>query len=273
MSQFFAELAEREALVTHGANVSALTHGKSLNKFGRTENADAGAPTTVAVFQSTVVNETFATGNTIDRISSSSGSDTSDVTISGHTLNASDQMVAVEQTITLTGQTPVALTTALFRCNRVRTTAGTVAAPATALVGTVYVFDNTVATGTTAGVPDVATATKCLIVAGEQTSQKCATSIAYEEFYFVTGLGAAILRQGGASARADVSLEYRTLGGVWLPAEAQFEVSTAAQPGDHLEHKPWRIIPANSDVRMTTTADTADTYVSGIIHGMLAKRV
>ena len=90
---------------------------------------------------------TYSSTADIDSISSSSASDTHDITIEG--LDAS--YAEVIQTVTLTGQTPVTLGTSLMRVNHVYNNVGTTL---TATVGTVYVF---VSGGTvTAGVPQTA---------------------------------------------------------------------------------------------------------------------
>lgn len=83
---------------------------KTLFKFGQTVNTAAGrAKTTVAEFQggaaSTVFNETYATGNTIDFLVSDNASDTEVVRVEGHTLSGSN-LTFVVQNVTLNGQTP-----------------------------------------------------------------------------------------------------------------------------------------------------------------------
>lgn len=126
---------------TYGDDVSVSQKKKPLLKFGRTSNADADVKTTIAVLQGTEVNETFATGNTIDYLSSSDNGDTVAVTVEGHTLLAGDLSFS-SQTVTLTGTTPVALTTPLARVNRLFNVAtGSFASPATALVGNDFTAD------------------------------------------------------------------------------------------------------------------------------------
>ena len=77
------EQAIDEIYSTYGDVVSVSEKRKSLNKFGRTSNADAGVKTTVATFQDAIVNETFATTNSIDYAVSTSTSDTADTVVTG----------------------------------------------------------------------------------------------------------------------------------------------------------------------------------------------
>ncbi len=269
----FLTLAEREALIQHGARIIAFVKGKSLIKFGRTANADDGVETTVAEFQGAVVNETYATTNSIDFVVSSSASDTGDICIEGHTVDANGDLTFVTQNLTLTGQTAVALTTALVRANRAdNTTVGTIASPAVDFVENIAIYDAVVAPGTTAGVPDVATATKLLIPAGLNHSDKCATSISSSDFWIVTGFSSGIEKVSGAAAQADIDVFTRRIGQTWRPAfGAASLIEHDVSPNDHVELRPYSLIPPNSDVRMLCTSDSANTVVHGVIYGLLAK--
>lgn len=246
---------------------------KSLIKFGRTANADDGTQTTVAEFQGSVVNETFATSNSIDSIVSSSGSDTETVTVEGHTVDGSGNLTFVVQTATLTGQTAVTLGTPLYRATRAYNAAGTFASPASDLVGNVYVYDATEATGITAGVPDVATATKVMIGAGRQQSEKCATAISQHDAWLITGISTGISRATGGTADVDIDVQIQESGGVFRNTPIEIELRTAATATLYVPCIPFLIAPPNSDIRMVATADTNDTVVSGAINGYLATKV
>lgn len=246
---------------------------KSLAKFGKTSNADSGVRTTVATFQAdTVVNETFATGNTIDSVIGDNASDAGKtVTIEGHTVDGSGNLTFVVQTAVLGNQTRTALTTPLYRATRIFTTKGTFASPATAMVGHVYVYDNTLgAGGATSGTPNEPTATKVMLDAGEQQSEKCATSISSADAWIITRVASGLSRGGGATVNADIDVEVRQQGGVWRPLGLELALRTASLPFKSIELKPYRIVPPNSDVRLIGVSDTANTTLQGSISGWLA---
>lgn len=247
---------------------------KALTKFGQTTNANAGIKTTVANFQGSVVNETFATANTVDRAVSDNAGDTGNITIEGHTVDLLTGFTAFTvQTVALTGTAPVALPTPLYRCTRIYRTDGTWASPSTLLVGNVYVYDSSVATTAPGGTPSVATATKCMIVAGDQNSTKCATTISGSDAWIITHITTGIRRQSGAATRADVNLEVRRLGGVHRNIGGTVTLNSAGLSYAEVNYEDPLIILPNSDVRMVVTSDTSATYVFGEINGLLAKRV
>ena len=97
----------------------------------------------------------YPTTASIDYISSNSASDTHTLTIIGLDANYAE----VTQTATLTGTTPVALTTPIFRVNFFLNDTATVT------VGTVFLWDSPSGNGTehTAGVPTVASTVKAFI--------------------------------------------------------------------------------------------------------------
>lgn len=250
-------VAHALAQILNDYSITARVKPKTLLKFGRTSNADAGVKTTVATFQGAVVNETFATGNTIDRIISDSTSDGETVTVEGHTIS-SGEFTFVTQNVTLNGQTAVTLTTPLARATRAFNTAGT------ELAGNVYVYENVT---TTAGVPDTAANTKLMIAAGEQQSEKAATTISKDDYWIVTQVFGSVNR--GNSANVDFSLEVRESGGVFRP-KVRWTVRSTGQNAILLSVAPHIIIPSNADVRLVATSDTANTIADGWINGYLA---
>lgn len=265
-------LAEKDILNTYGDEVSFYRKGKSLTKFGKTLQANASVPTTVAVYQDAVVNETYATSNSIDYVVSTSASDTAKTaTIEGHYLSGTDLVFAV-QTVTLTGQTPVALTQPLCRATRVyNSTSGTIASPAADFVGAVSVYDATLATGTTAGKANVDEAVKVMTVAGENQSQKCSTSLSYLDYWALSGLSVGIERTSGAGANVDIEIFSRRVGSVWRPIAASLPIRTATASSMEIALDPLIIIPKNSDVRVVATSDTNATVVHASLFGRLGK--
>ncbi|MEK9723556.1 MAG: hypothetical protein VW405_08730 [Rhodospirillaceae bacterium] len=250
--------------------VDPVLKKKSLSKFGRTTNADSGVATTVASFQGTVANETFVTTNLIDEVVCDQA-DTQTLVIEGHTIDGSGNLTFVVQEATLTGTAPVALSTPLARCTRMYVKAGTFASPASDLTGNVYAYDNT--DGQAGGTPTTAAATKCMIVAGQNQSEKCATSISSTDYWFITGLQASCEKGNSATVTVDLEIEVRTIGGVWRPTGQEISLRTGAQSSVFIQFLPYIVVPKNSDVRLVATSNTNDTAVAGRISGFLAKVV
>lgn len=275
-SNTFLEYACRVIERNYGDKVDPWNKGKTLFKFGRTANADSGVRTTVAQFQGAVVNETFATTNSVDRVVSTSTSDnTGTVTIEGHTIDSSGNMTFVVQLATLNGQTPVALTTPLARVTRIyRTPSGSFSSPSAALVGNIYVYDSTVATSAPSGVPSDATATKAMIAAGFQQTEKCATTISAKDYWIATTSFVSITQAGGGPA-AKVEFQYETRdvanGGVWRPFGPEISIEAGAQDMIQLSSEPYFIVPKNHDFRVIAISNTANTEVSASVVGLLAE--
>lgn len=257
----YLALARHQA-ASDGYNVSFWQKRKALRKFGRTINADSGTKTEVAIFQDNLVSETYATTNTIDSVISSSTSDTTDVQVQGHYLDGNGDWIFHVQTVTLQGRTAVPLTQPLVRGTRLQN------AGAVDFVGNIYLYDATLATGTTLGVPDVATATKVMIRAGENQSEKCSTTISGGDVWAITFVSVSASR-GNATVTVDYEVEYRRKGGVWLPLglEGTVRSSGAGRAVDEL--RPVPVIYPNSDVRLVVTTNADNTICSGRIAGIL----
>ena len=238
--------------------VTVRVKPKTLFKFGQTNNADSGVKTTVATFQGAVVNETYATGNDIDSIVSDDNGDTEEIVVEGHTLSGSD-LTFVSQTVTLTGQTIASLTTPLYRATRAYNNGSS------ELAGNVYIFDND--NGASSGTPNTATETKLVIPAGLQQSEKCATALSQYDYWIITQVYCAVA--GTTAADVDIQLEVREFGKVF---RSLFEttVRSTGQSAIAVNLDPPIIAPANSDVRLRATSDTANTTVDGWINGYLA---
>jgi hypothetical protein len=255
---------------TFGDVVSIYDKAKSLNKFGRSQNADNGIRTTVATFGSVAtvnLNETYETTNAIDSIASSSGSDTEIMTLEGHTIDGSGNLTFSVQDVTLTGQTPVTLGTALARASRLTVKDGTFGSPSSDLVGDIYVYKSG---GTvTAGVPQTSADVKLRIIAGRNQSEKCATSISQFDYWILTGIDVSMERAGGGSTAVDFEIEHRASGGVWHPLGMTIDVDKNT-PFQQVLFTPYRIVQPNSDIRVVATSDTADTTISAELEGVLA---
>jgi hypothetical protein len=265
--------AIREIYATYGHIVSTNKKSKSLKKFGITRNADADTKTTIADFQGAVVNETFVTTNIIDHAISTSTSDTGIITVEGHTIDGDGNLTFVVQDVTLTGQTKAALPTPLARCTEAYVKNGTFASPAVDLQGIVSIYDDT-GGQSAGGVPTVAAATKCRIRGdlGENKSNKAATSPSSTDYWIVLESHFGIRRGsgGGAATVADCDIEVKELGGVWRPLGLEANLKTTVNVFEHIQTRPYIIIPPNSDIRAVVTADVNDTIAAARIEGVLA---
>jgi len=226
---------------------------KSLIKFGRTSQTQT-TNTTIMTLPVGTYNETYATGNSIDSLSSSA-SDTQTVTIEGHTLSGSS-LTFVTQNATLNGNTRVALTTPLFRATRIYNT-GTVN-----LTGDVYVFENV---SLSSGVPTDATKVHLMIAAGRNQSEKASTSVSSVDYWIITGYYADVLEK--TSAYANVILQIREYGKVFRGITNR---SASFGVGFDIALNPYIIAPKNSDVRLVAAASAAGKEVSGGVTGYLA---
>lgn len=262
--------ALNEIYSSYGVIASATLKAKSLRKFGQTNSADNGVDTTVSYFQGSVVNETFATSNSVDYIVSDDASDTQDILVEGHYFDADNNFIFATQYATLQGTTPVALATPLCRANRMRIRSGTFASPSTLTAGNIYVYDATLATGVTAGVPDVAAATKCVLQAGKSTTQKCATTISYRDYWIIEGFYVSIQKGNSSTVNADADIEYREIGGVWTRLGLNLSLRSGSQSSLRLPLVPYGIIPSNSDVRAVVSSNTNSTSVTAYMNGFLA---
>ena len=246
---------------------------KTLLKFGGTANADSGVKTTVATFGSVGtpnVNETYSTTNDIDAVVSSDDGDTETLLIEGHTLDSSGNKTFVTQEVTLTGQTPAALTTALGRCTRMKVKDGTFASPSSDLAGDIYAYASDGVT-VTAGVPQTNTAVKARIVAGRNQTEKAATALSSEDYYAITQFQASVSRGNASTVTADVELEQAALGGVFLPKGLELSVRAGGDQGEPIRFDPYLIVPKNADIRMVATTNTNDASVTGYFAGYLLR--
>lgn len=262
--------AQNVIFSTYGDVVSVQEKKKNLNKFGR--NATVGTSfETIAEFQSTESEETYVSTNLIDSISSSSTSDTTQtIVVEGHTIDGSGNLTFVVQEKALTGQTEATLTTPLARATRAYVKAtGTFNSYPAALVGIVYIYDNT--GGQATGVPTNASQTKLTIQAGETQSQKASTSISAEDYWLIESFGAAIGVAGGSATRVEVRMEIRDVanGGAWRPFTRRIELVVGGD-GVYYQFDNYLIVPKNHDFRIRAKCNSATAEVVAEASGVLA---
>lgn len=221
---------------------SVVIKPKSLLKFGRNDSIDSGTPETV---QFAGGNETYATGNDIDTISSSSNADTQLVVIEGHTLSGSD-LTFVVQNATLTGRTKANLTTPLYRCTRLFNNDNT------DFAGNIYVYEDTAITN---GVPGDTTKIHLKVDPGKNQSEKASTSFSSVDYGIITSV------YGGVTSKrasvAEFNLQVRESGKVFRTILNWSSV----QGETRLDLEPHVIVKPNSDVRITADVSVNDTEV------------
>ena len=245
---------EREIQATYGDYVSIDKKAKSLLKFGRSGELSTNTMETISTVGG---NETYLTTNDIAFISSSSASDTQQITIEGHTIS-NGEFTFVVQTATLSGQNAVGLTTDLARVSRIYNN------DSTELVGRVVVYENATLSG---GIPTDVTKIHIDIPVGFQQSFKAATTFSNTDYFIMTELyGAVSLKQ---TAAVDFYLEMREAGKVFR----QISCFTASSAGGNSDIKldPAIIIPKNADVRLRCETGTNNAVAFGIFKGYLAK--
>ena len=252
---------EREVYSTYGQRVSTDAKAKSLLKFGK--SGDLSSTAGLQTVWSVNGNETYVSDNLIDRVISSSTSDTQEVTIEGHTIEGAGvdaKFTFVVQAVTLNGQTPVALTTPLARVSRVNNNNGA------EIVGVVAVYQDSAVTN---GVPDDVTKVHINIPLGFQQSFKAATTFSNTDYFLLTGCYGAVSQK--QTAAADFYLELREVG----KSFRQIACLTASSSGGsfNIEFDPAIILPRNADVRVRCTTGTNNAVVFTNFRGYLAKVV
>lgn len=255
-----------------GHDVSFIDKAKALDKFGRV-TLTADTPATVMELPGSERNETLLTTNGVDAICSSEQADAGKTILREyHTIDGSGNLTFAVETITLDAsdaRTPVSCT-AGATTTRLKKAEGTFASPATNLVGNIYAFASSGVT-VTAGVPQTASAVKCMITAGEQQSRKCATAISASDYWCISQVSARVLRSTGSGAQVDFRVEIKRIGGVWVPLDAELTLRSDGQCFDELVLDRWRIVPPNSYVRMVATSSVTNIVANGMISGQLAK--
>ena len=253
-TDYWLEHAKAVILSTYGDNISYADKNKDLLKFGRNKLVQT-TKSTIMTLPTGIYNEPYVSTNIINSIISTSAADTQIVTVEGHTISGG-VFTFVVQSITLTGQTVVALTTALARVSRVYNTGST------DLAGTISVTQTDTYT---AGVPNTAALVHLQIEAGLNNSEKAATTVSNTDYWIVTSFYSDCLEK--TATYGVIHFEVRTAGGVFIN---KIDISTSDTTRGEHEFKPYLIIPKNADVRLRASASTNNKDFSGGMQGILA---
>lgn len=190
---------------------------------------------------------TFSSTADIDSLSSSDDGDTEPIEVEG----LDTDFNSVTQTITLTGQTRVALTTSLIRVFRMKNM-GT-----TDLAGDAYCYVNG---AITAGVPDTSGDIRAIINNGNnQTLMAIYTVPNGQTGYVISWFGAIASRIVGVS---EVQLMFREFGSVFQLKHVSSLLSTSTS---HIKHPftPLLVIPAKTDVILRADSSANNNAVAG----------
>ena len=228
---------------------------KGLRKYGR--NPDLDTADGITEVNALGINETYLSDNLITHAVSSSGSDTGQLYIEGMTLSGGI-FTFITQTITLTGQTKVALTTPLARVTRVRYLG------VSNNIGDIYVMEDEAVTG---GVPDDINDAHALALAGTNNSLKAATSVSNTNFFIMTYWRGSVGRQAAASC--DFQLNVRTIGSTpFIVTDTESAASGSA--GFIIKEPPFLIVPPNSDISIDCDTSANNTDVKAGFGGYFA---
>ena len=276
VSDFWLEHAIDTIAGNFGDRVSVLKKNKDLLKFGRSDQVNnTTGGTSIMISPPSVKHERDLYANDIDKVSGTVAGDGSSVlTVEGHTYSNGD-LTFVVQDVTLAANpttTAATLSTPLARCTRAYLKpSGTAGSPPTDLTGAIYFYDdNGGAVTISGGVPSDLTYVHMMIRAGQNNTEKAATTISSTDYWIITGAYANLIsKQTGAYA--DVRMEIRDIknGGSW---RTLFDMTVSASGGDAFRTGyPYIIIPKNHDVRFVGLGDSAtDRSVVAGMFGALA---
>lgn len=243
--------------------------GKTLRKFGRTINTTSASTNTVATFLGDTFVENYSTTNDIDKLVCENDSVAGPILFEGHYFDENEDLVFGAEIVTATGQTPASLSRSYCRGNRLkRGESGTFASPIAALSGRVFAYASA-GVDAPSGVPDTPGAVKVMIAAGKQQSEKCASSLSAIDFMAVSSVSATVTRQNGSGIEAELDIEYRRKGGVFLPMGLEMTLRRDSKNSDRWLMNPYEIIPSNADFAMSADVSADDTKLTGRISGYL----
>lgn len=225
----------------YGDDVSISQKAKSLIKFGKNEDIQAGVAEMVWANGGI---ETLATGNNIDSIRSDNAGDTQTVVIEGHTISGSD-LTFVVQTAVLDGTNRVVLTTPLYRATRLYNDSNV------DFAGNIEIYEDGGDRHLFAPI-------------GSNQSLKCATSLSSVDYWLVTQAVFEVKRN--ANAAVDFEIQVRLSGKVFRT----IFFSSTNNTGKVVPFEQPLIIPPNSDVRVLATSNTNSTSVGASLQGYLA---
>lgn len=229
-----------------------------LSKFGRNQSLSSGDG--LIQVSNLGAPEVFLTDNLINRISSANAADTQSMFIRGHTIDPTNgELTLVEQTITLNGQTPVALNTPLARAERVRNN------NATATAGDVYVYESTATV--TGGVPQETALTHAVFDQVRQASLKAAASVCKDSYFIMTSVYAGVGRRRTAIADIEVELQNQGTSFFYDIHSSSITNTVGAYKKDF---EPFHLVKPNTDMQIRMGVDVNNVIVYAGFDGVFA---
>lgn len=194
---------------------------------------------------------TFSTTADINQLSSSDNGDTQQIEVQG--LDANTNLLV--QTVALTGQTPVTLSTNLYRVFRMKNLGSTDVA------GSVYLSTNNAALAS--GVPALSD-TRAIINNGKNQTLMCIYTIPVGKTGYLEDWYISVLRSGGGATpvSATFSLRAREAGGVFQVKNAIDGLSSGSS-GWHYDFKYGLMFPEGTDIIVRCEEVSNDVGASG----------
>jgi hypothetical protein len=199
-----------------------------------------------------LMNYVYSTTADIDSISSSDAGDTEDIVVVGLDTN----WATVEQTITLTGQTRVALTTPLIRVFRAYNDSST------PIVGHVAIYVNT---ALTAGIPTDATKIRAIVQPEHQQTLMAVYSVPAGYTAYMRDWYAGL---AGASRTSEyiVKVKARLFGKVFRTKHVSSLAENGTSYNQHKYEEP-EVFPAKTDIEMTVDLTAAGATAAAFSAG------
>lgn len=223
------------------ASLGKIDGISAIHKFGSNPDIDTAATEDVWAYGGT---KTYSSNSGVTLyISSSSSSDTQEVTVFG--LDAS--FLEQEATVTLSGQTKTAISGTWTRLNKVFNS------NSVNLVGNVYVYeDDTVVSG----VPQTATKVKAYMSSSIQQTQQSHFTIPANKVGFLMRQRVSLTKS--LASTAEVEFQARVFGGVFLPVNI---VSVSEGSNSIIQHLTYEVLPPKTDVKYVATVSTNNTQI------------
>ena len=253
---FWMDHALKEILDSYGD--SCRVKGKSLLKFGVNPSLDiADGTATVWSNGPDQSNESYVTSNAIDTISSSNASDTEIMVLEGHYEDSNNDWIFHVQTVTLNGQNKIVLDQPLIRSSRLYVQ------DETALLGDVYVYEDTTISG---GVPTDKSTVHLKASAGDNQSQKAATSLSSVDYGIITEIYWGVGRQVTASVNFNLQIQqFEKIFRTRLPVSGNSNSGTI-----WTSVRPHIIITPKADIRWAASTSANNTTVFAGFNGVIA---
>ena len=251
-TNYFA-MARDEILATYGHEVSVGR--KTLHKFGRFENVG----TSEADINYLGIDPLHAATNSITTVSSSNNADTTQsLTVEGMTIDGSNNLSFVLQTVALNGQAKVALATPLSRVTRIASLLGPVAT-----LGDVYAYQDGAITG---GIPNDLATVDNVMAASDQSTLFAGTSVSSTNYFVLTNYWSYLGKK--TTALADIRFKTQKVGTGFYRTRSVGNITNSS--GLVRPQAPFLIIEPNSDIDITAVGSTTNVDVFAGFEGFFA---